>query len=226
MSEDIPQGGPVRRGWINTDYRITRVQVGSATDPSAILDRSLAWTGDVVNRIIDNKNPGTTPGQYGSQSQNFAYTPTRRLSSASRYYGSLAWAYDANGNRLTETANGVVSTYAYPSTSNRLEAAAQRHEEELLKVLQHGDDRVFRNPRDDGRANERGKNLPVLEREAEKRVDDCERGALHHAAVLPFLPGRPRPVENREQLAAAPHERVSAPASSPRRKPCRAQRGA
>lgn len=49
----------------------------------------------------------------------------RRLSSANGYYGPLAWTYDANGNRLTETANSVVSTYAYPATSNRLTSIAR-----------------------------------------------------------------------------------------------------
>jgi RHS repeat-associated protein len=105
----------------DTDYRTTRYQVGSTTDPSLTLDRSLAWTGDIVASIVDNKNPGTTPPfTYGAQSQSFAYTPTRRLSSAQGYYGTLSWTYDANGNRLTETANGVASTYAYPAGSNRL----------------------------------------------------------------------------------------------------------
>nr|WP_330085286.1 DUF6531 domain-containing protein [Methylocystis iwaonis] len=116
--------GAVAKFATDTDYRVTRYQLGSATDPSAIIDRSLAWTGDIVTSIIDNKNPGTTPGQYGSQSQSFTYTPTRRLSSATGYYGTLAWSYDANGNRTTETANGVVSTYAYPATSNRLTSVA------------------------------------------------------------------------------------------------------
>ncbi|WP_442755783.1 RHS repeat domain-containing protein [Methylocystis sp. JAN1] len=51
-----------------------------------------------------------------------SYTPTRRLKSAQGYYGTLGWTYDANGNRLSETANGVTSTYAYPTTSNRLSA--------------------------------------------------------------------------------------------------------
>jgi hypothetical protein len=57
---------------------------------------------------------------FSTQSQSFTYTPTRRLSTASGYYGPLSWTYDANGDRLAETANGVTSTYAYPATSNRL----------------------------------------------------------------------------------------------------------
>lgn len=108
----------------DADYRITRYQVGSSTSPGSILDRSLTWTGDIVTAIVDNVNPGTVPPSplytYTAQSQSFAYTPTRRLSSAAGYYGALSWTYDANGNRASETANGVTSTYAYPAGSNRL----------------------------------------------------------------------------------------------------------
>jgi len=39
---------------------------------------------------------------------------------AQGYYGTLSWTYDANGNRASETRNGVTSAYAYPATSNRL----------------------------------------------------------------------------------------------------------
>ena len=83
---------------------------------------ALSWTGDdVINAIIDNLNPGTgQPGVYGAQTQTFTYTPARRLASANGYYGALSWTYDANGDRLSETNNGAVSTYAYPSTANAL----------------------------------------------------------------------------------------------------------
>ena len=86
------------------------------------MSRSLNWTGvDVINSIIDNLNPGTgETGVYAAQSQSFTYTPARRLASASGYYGTLAWSYDANGDRLSETANGVASTYLYGLASNQL----------------------------------------------------------------------------------------------------------
>ncbi|QGM99944.1 RHS repeat protein (plasmid) [Methylocystis parvus] len=105
----------------DTDYRITRVQTGATGNLGGTIDRSLSWTGDIVNSIVDNVNPGTTPPfTYTAQSQSFTYTPTRRLASASGYYGALSWTYDANGNRASETANGATSTYAYPAGSNRL----------------------------------------------------------------------------------------------------------
>jgi hypothetical protein len=106
---------------LDTDYRITRVRVGPASDPGATLDRSLSWTGETINSITDNLFPGTTPpGDYTAQTQSFTYTPTRRLKMATGYYGALSWTYDGNANRASQTLNGVTSTYAFLATSNRL----------------------------------------------------------------------------------------------------------
>ncbi|WP_162150832.1 RHS repeat-associated core domain-containing protein [Methylosinus trichosporium] len=106
---------------LDTDYRITRVQVGPSDNPGGTIDRSLSWTGETIDSIVDNLFPGTTPpGDYSAQTQSFTYTPTRRLKTASGYYGALSWSYDANGNRTGQTLNGVTSPYAYPTTSNRL----------------------------------------------------------------------------------------------------------
>jgi RHS repeat-associated protein len=105
----------------DTDYRVTRYQAGWSGGPGSVIDRSLSWTGDMVDSIADNNNPATTPPfAYTAQSQLFSYTPTRRLMTAQGYYGTLSWTYDANGNRASETRNGVTSAYAYPATSNRL----------------------------------------------------------------------------------------------------------
>jgi RHS repeat-associated protein len=106
---------------LDTDYRITRVRVGPAGNPGATLDRSLSWAGETINSITDNLFPGTTPpGDYTAQTQSLTYTPTRRLKTATGYYGALSWTYDGNGNRTAQTLNGVTSPYAYPATSNRL----------------------------------------------------------------------------------------------------------
>ena len=65
---------------------------GLIGSPGGNLDRSLSWTGDIVNSIVDNDNPGTTPPfSYGAQSQSFTYTPARRLATASGYYGALSF---------------------------------------------------------------------------------------------------------------------------------------
>ncbi len=117
--------GLISKYTLDTSYRVTRVQTGTASAPGSTLDRSLSWTGDIVNSIIDNDNPGTTPPfTYGAQSQSFTYTPARRLATASGYYGALSFTYDGVGNRLSETTNGVLSSYAYPMSSNRLSSVA------------------------------------------------------------------------------------------------------
>jgi YD repeat-containing protein len=48
-----------------------------------------------------------------------------RLASASGAYGSLAWTYDAVGNRATQVVASATQTYAYPATSNQLACIAQ-----------------------------------------------------------------------------------------------------
>jgi RHS repeat-associated protein len=106
---------------LDTDYRTTRIQVGPSGSAGATLDRTLSWTGETINSIVDNLFPGTTPpGVYTAQTQSFTYTPTRRLKTATGYYGALSWTYDGNGNRTGQTLNGVTSPYAYPATSSRL----------------------------------------------------------------------------------------------------------
>jgi RHS repeat-associated protein len=40
-------------------------------------------------------------------------------------YGTRLWTYDNNGNRLSETANGVANSYSYPANSNRLATVKQ-----------------------------------------------------------------------------------------------------
>ncbi len=111
---------------LDSDYRVTKVAVGPAANPNGVMSRTLSWTGDdVLNSIVDNLNPGTgQTGVYAAQTQAFTYTPARRLASARGYYGTLAWTYDANGDRTSETANNVITNYLYGLASNRLASAA------------------------------------------------------------------------------------------------------
>ena len=53
---------------------------------------------------------GTTTPQY---SQTFDYDELNRLTSAEGRYGTIAYAYDDVGNRLTRNTNGVVESYVY-----------------------------------------------------------------------------------------------------------------
>ena len=104
----------------DTDNRITGVVANTAAS-AAVVNRTLAWTGETLDSITDNQFPGNTPPfTYSAQSQSLTYTPTHRLASAVGYYGSYAWVYDPTGNRTSQTVNSVASTYAYPTTSNQL----------------------------------------------------------------------------------------------------------
>lgn len=53
-------------------------------------------------------------------SQSFGYDPLDRLANANGDYGSLAYSYDANGNRLQQNQDGILTDYNYEPTSNRL----------------------------------------------------------------------------------------------------------
>lgn len=120
--------GVVQTFTVDTDYRVTTVTSRVPPNGVFVTNRSLTWMGENLTAIDDNQFPGFTPsgGVYGMQSQTFAYTPAHRLQSATGYYGSLSWTYDAVGNRTSATVTSgtpptlVTSTYAYPATSNRL----------------------------------------------------------------------------------------------------------
>ncbi|MGO8832749.1 MAG: hypothetical protein ACLQE9_08040 [Roseiarcus sp.] len=59
-----------------TDDRITGVVANTASS-AAVLNRTLAWTGETLDSIADNQFPGNTPPfTYTAQSQSFTYTPT------------------------------------------------------------------------------------------------------------------------------------------------------
>ena len=89
------------------DYRTSGIQHG------AVLSRSYTYnTRNAVTNIADAINT--------NRSQAFSYDSAGRLLSATGLYGSLAWTYDANGNRRSENRNGSASTYNYASSNNRL----------------------------------------------------------------------------------------------------------
>ena len=91
---------------LDTDYRISSLQEGGTAN------RTYAWTGTNLDQIANVLTP--------AQSETFTYAPTNRLATAAGGYGAYGWTYDSVGNRMSQTIGGVTSTYAYPSTSNRL----------------------------------------------------------------------------------------------------------
>nr|WP_271204348.1 RHS repeat-associated core domain-containing protein [Methylopila jiangsuensis] len=111
------------------------VEDSSATVMNAGLARS---DGTNVTQIWDALN--------ASETQYFAYSPANRLSGAWGAYGTHAWTYDANGNRRTETKNGVATTWAYPTTSNRLTSVTQGSTT-LRSFTYHNDGAIKRDTR-------------------------------------------------------------------------------
>lgn len=71
---------------------------------------------DLLN--ITSQGDTVTP----ANNQSFGYSAANRLNSASGPYGSKAWTYDGVGNRTSETNAGVLETYSYPATSNKLQS--------------------------------------------------------------------------------------------------------
>ena len=59
-----------------------------------------------------------------TKSKTYTYDSVDRLASAVGPWGTLAWTYDANGNRLSQT-NGVHYTYSYQA--NRLTTVNNGH---------------------------------------------------------------------------------------------------
>ena len=62
-----------------------------------------------------------TPGN----SESLTYTDSHRLASATGAYGSLAWTYDASGNRATQVIGGATQTCAISPVSNELTSITQ-----------------------------------------------------------------------------------------------------
>lgn len=75
-----------------------------------------------LERIADTTNP--------AHSQSFDYDATSRLSDAQGQYGTIRYAYDSSGNRLTRQQTGspdgrnFYESYTIPTGSNRLESVS------------------------------------------------------------------------------------------------------
>ncbi len=60
----------------------------------------------------------------GDTNQTYGYDTLNRLTAANDDANSLAWEYDANGNRLSQDNSGTVTAYTLDPASNRLTAIA------------------------------------------------------------------------------------------------------
>ena len=92
-------------------YRLTGMVSGDI--------RNLAYVYDPagnITEIADSLNPLKT--------RSFVYDDLYRLAAAEGIYGSVSYAYDRTGNRLSRTGNGLTRTYAYgPGTGGLAEIA-------------------------------------------------------------------------------------------------------
>ena len=93
-----------------------------------------SWSYDAANRVAGISAPGILSLDYtydsagnitsivdklkSDFSKTYTYDALDRLTGAAGYWGTLAWSYDANGNRLSQTG---AESYAYSYTANRLE---------------------------------------------------------------------------------------------------------
>jgi RHS repeat-associated protein len=83
----------------------------------------------IINRFYNRTDKTNVTGIVDSlaaaNNESLGYNDAARLSTASGAYGTRSWTYDANGNRTSETANGVLDTYYYATNSNRLSNVAR-----------------------------------------------------------------------------------------------------
>ena len=96
------------------DYRMTNV---TATGNAGALE-NLTYTLDKANNVT-----AIADAVNAANSQTLGYDTINRLTSATTGaggYGSLAWILDKVGNRTSQTAGSVTTTYAYTAGSNRL----------------------------------------------------------------------------------------------------------
>jgi hypothetical protein len=89
-------------------------------------------TNTLINRFYNRADStnitGIVDGLAANNNEALTYHDAARLTGATSgagSYGTRLWTYDNNGTRLSETANGVASTYSYAANSNRLSTVKQ-----------------------------------------------------------------------------------------------------
>jgi RHS repeat-associated protein len=95
------------------DYRMT-----SLKDSGTAAVQNIGYAYDSANNVLNIKDKVNA-----ADTQTLEYDPLNRLlqaTSGAGGYGKLVWTYDSVGNRLTQTAKGVKTTYGYTKGSNQL----------------------------------------------------------------------------------------------------------
>ena len=103
--------GMARTNIYDKDYRLTGITTLAGTTNI----QNLGFVYNVANNIV-----AIVDNLAGARSQAFNYDPDYRLTQAGGLYGSDKYTYDADGNRLTRTAQNIKETYSYSSTANQL----------------------------------------------------------------------------------------------------------
>ncbi len=78
--------------------------------------------GNTARTLSYDANGNITAVTEPADNQAFDYDALNRLTAANDATFNLAWDYDANGNRLSETREGIVTPYTIETLSNRLMA--------------------------------------------------------------------------------------------------------
>jgi RHS repeat-associated protein len=92
------------------DYRLKTL-----TDTGTTPVQNLVYGYDMANNVLSITDKVTT-----ANNQGFLYDSLNRLTNATGAYATQAWTYDAVGNRLTQVAGGVSTSYGYAPGSNQL----------------------------------------------------------------------------------------------------------
>jgi RHS repeat-associated protein len=110
--------GDLARFTFDADYRLTTMAYESFQSVPYFKWSYAYDAADNVSSVTDSIT--------SANSQTFGYDLLNRLTSAgsSGTYGSLAWAYDKNGNLMSRTSAGVATSYTYTPGSNHLAVAA------------------------------------------------------------------------------------------------------
>jgi len=106
----LPNGITTTRNF-DQDYRIASIS------STGVLNRSYGF--DARNNILS-----IADGVSSAKSQTFTYDALGHLQSAFGIYGSLAYTYNASGDRLTGGSSASPSTYTYLTGSHRLSSVS------------------------------------------------------------------------------------------------------
>lgn len=109
--------GDLARFAFDADYRLTTLAYNTFQNAPYFTWTYAYDAADNVSSITDSIA--------SANGQIFGYDVLNRLTSAasSGTYGSLAWAYDKNGNLISRTAGSVAANYTYTAGTNRLSGA-------------------------------------------------------------------------------------------------------